>query len=309
MSDGGGIPPPKDAQAAVKAGVTPSQFPFIVAVAFLLVLATVIGSHWPAFTGNSPTPPVTETPQRLTAAPSETASIPIMAPAPISTSAAADLATRLGGIEARLAAVELGLARAGDRETQLALQSRMTRLESESSGEALRRAGVVLALATLARSASEPSAFKPQFDAMAALAPGDAAVAALRPYAETGVPTRVILAARFPDAAREALDAERIALSGEGILGRVWSSLTGLIRVRRVGDTSGITSADKLARAEMRLAGGELAAAISEVRALEGEAQTKMAPWLRDSEARLSVENAIAGMETRIVNALTTARP
>ncbi len=306
MSEGGGISPPKDAQPAAKAGVMPSQFPFIVAVAFLLVLATVIGSHWPALTGNSPTPPVTETPQRLAAAPGETASIPIAAPAP---SATGDLATRLSGIEGRLATVESGLARAGDRETQLALQSRMTRLESESSGEALRRAGLVLALATLARSASEPSAFKPQFDAIVALAPGDPAVAALRPYAETGVPTLVILAARFPDAAREALDAERIALSGEGILGRVWSSLSGLIRVRRIGDTSGMTSADKLARAEMRLAGGELAAAVSEVRALEGEAATRMASWRRDAEARLSVENAIAGMETRIVNALTAARP
>lgn len=301
MSDGGGIPPPKDAQATAKAGVTPSQFPLIVAVAFLLVLATVIGSHWPALTGNSPTPPVIETPQRLAAAPGETASISIAPPAP---SATGDLATRLSGIEGRLAAVESGLARAGDRETLLALQSRMTRLESESSGEALRRAGLVLALATLARAASEPSAFKPQLDAIAALAPREPAVAALRPYAEAGVPTLVILAARFPDAAREALDAERIARSGEGIFGRVWSSLTGLIRIRRIGDTSGMTSADKLARAEARLARGELAIAVSEVRTLEGEAGTKMAPWLRDAEARLAVENAIAGMETRIVNAL-----
>jgi hypothetical protein len=304
MSDGGGVSPAKDTKPAAM----PVQIWLIVAVAALLAFATIFGVRWPAFTGSSQSPPVASAPRPAaspqTTAPSEPPRVQTGAPPASATITVADLALRLGGVEARLAAVENGLARTADRDVQVALQSRLQRLESESSNEALRRAGLVLALATLARAAGEASPFKPQLDAIAALAPDDPAVAALLPYAERGVPTIAILESRFPDAAREALDAERAANAGNGLFGRLWTNLSGLIRVRRIGDPGGATNQDRLARAETHLSRRDLASAVMEVRGVEGEAGTRMTSWLEGAEARLAVETAIAGMETRIVSAL-----
>jgi hypothetical protein len=289
------------------------------AIALLLVLAIVISSHWPAFTGtglqsprtSAETPKAPAQPQTVEARPqteSTPARTPVIGPAN-NTVTFTDLATRLGGVEARLNAVENTLARAADRDVQTALQSRVARLESESSGEALRRAGAVLALATLARAAGEARPFKPQLDAIVALAPDDPAITALSPYAAQGAPTVALLAARFPDAARGALDAERTANAGNGIFAKLWSSVTGLVRVRRIGDVTGGTSADKLARAESDLNRGDLASAILETQGLEGEAQAAMAAWLKDALARQSIDSAIGQMESRIVEALAAPSP
>ena len=289
------------------------------AIALLLVLTIVISSHWPAFTGTGSqaprtsveTPKVPVQPQTVETQPqieSAPARTPVIGPAN-NTVTFTDLATRLGGVEARLNAVENTLARTADRDVQTALQSRVTRLESESSGEALRRAGAVLALATLARAAGDARSFKPQLDAMVVLAPDDPAITALGPYAAQGAPTVAMLAVRFPDAARGALDAERTANAGAGIFAKLWSSVTGLVRVRRIGDVTGGTSADKLARAESDLNRGDLASAILETQSLEGEAQAAMTPWLKDAVARQSIDGAIGQMESRIVEALAAPVP
>jgi hypothetical protein len=184
------------------------------------------------------------------------------------------------------------------------LQDRMARLESESSGPGLRRAANILALATLARAAGEARSFKSQFDAMSALAPDDPTVSSLAPYAVQGVPTLAMLRARFPEAERTALDAERARNPGAGIFGRLWASLAGLIRVRRVGDVSGNTSADYLARAESDIGRADLAGAADETRGLTGPAAAAMAAWLKDAQARIAVDRALNDMDLRIVQAL-----
>jgi hypothetical protein len=220
-----------------------------------------------------------------------------------------DLASRLGGVEARLNALENQIARAADKDVQVSLQERLTKLESASSGEALKRAATVLALATLALAASEAMPFKPQLEAMSALDPGDAAVAALAPYATEGVPTIAVLRARFPFAARAALDAERAQVVGDGLWTRLWTSVARLISVRRVGDVPGATSSDRLARAEADLERNDLTGALSEGGALIGPASAAMAPWLVQAQSRATVDRALADMESRIVQTLGAPAP
>jgi hypothetical protein len=327
MSDQAGdrLPPEAQAAQAPSAGVTGadehpsfivrSRLGFGLAVALLLVFATVIGSHWPAFTGTGPqaTPanpsvPAPPAQPKIAEARPQAQSSPAIGPAG-NPASFTDLATRLGGVEARLNAVENVLARAADRDVQTALQGRVARLESESSGEALRRAGSVLALATLARAAGEARPFKPQLDAMAALSPGDPAVKALALYADVGVPTMAMLAARFPGAASIALDAERVAARGNGLLARLWSSITGLIRVRRIGDVTGATTADKLARAEADLSRGDLYGAIMETRSVAGPAALELKAWLLDAQNRAAIDGAIGDMEKRVVEAIAAPAP
>jgi len=191
---------------------------------------------------------------------------------------------------------------------QISLQERLTRLESETSGVALRRAANVLALATLARAAGEATSFKPQLDAMAALVPADPGVSALAPFAALGVPTPSMLRARFPEAARTALDAERGG-TGNGVFGRLWAGLTGLVRIRRVGEVSGNSTAAHLARAETDMNRGDLPGAAAEIRTLTNPSAAAMAPWLKDAEARIEVDRALDDIDLRIVQALAAPSP
>ena len=307
--------------------------PGVLMFALVMILGAVIVSHWAAFT-TSPTeaPASTSVAARIENAGGATADLQrelaalnarlqadetrlgsidrTVGSAPGNNAPGfGDLASRLGGVEARLNALENQIARAADKDVQLSLQDRLTRLESESSGEALKRAANVLALATLARAASEAMPFKPQLDAMSALAPDDAAVAALAPYATEGVPTIAVLRARFPFAARAALDAERARAAGDGFLTRIWTSLTSLVSVRRVGDVPGTTSSDRLARAEADLERNDLSGALSEVRALMGAASEAMAPWLAQAQSRATVDRALADVESRVVQTLGAPVP
>jgi hypothetical protein len=213
---------------------------------------------------------------------------------PGNTASSADLSTRLGGLDTRIDILENRLAQATDKNVQRDVQERLARLESDSSPEGMRRAASAVGFATLVRAAREAQSFKEELDAVSALAPADPSVSALGPYAAQGVPTFAMLMARFPEAARAALDAERTSNSGTGILARLWTRLAGLVRVRRVGDVSGNSSVDHLARAEADLGRADLAGATGETRALTGAAASAMASWLKDAEARMVVDRALA---------------
>ena len=214
----------------------------------------------------------------------------------------ADLTMRLGTLESEAA-------RAADRDTLAQLQDRIARLESRSPSEMLKIAAATLARANLARAAEDAAPFKPELEALRAAAPDDPAVASLQPFADTGVPTRAMLAARFPDAARGGLAAERESGVDGNFVARVWAGLRGLISVRRVGDLDGMTTQDRLARAQADLDRGDLAGAVMEARAVTGPAAMPLESWLKDAQARLAVNRAVADMNARIVQVLAAPSP
>ena len=327
---------PQPKQETLRSQPAQNRLGILLAFALLVVLGVVIASHWPAFTGTAST----QSPS-LTAAGStnanafpednaataalrrELAALTARLEATEASLGAADrsgtlaqagaganfdIATRLGSLDARVNALENRVARSADRDVQISLQERLTRLESETSGVALRRAANVLALATLARAAGEATSFKPQLDAMAALVPADPGVSALAPFAALGVPTPSMLRARFPEAARTALDAERGG-TGNGVFGRLWAGFTGLVRIRRVGEVSGNSTAAHLARAETDMNRGDLPGAAAEIRTLTNPSAAAMAPWLKDAEARIEVDRALDDIDLRIVQALAAPSP
>jgi hypothetical protein len=220
------------------------------------------------------------------------------------TAALPDVTARLGTMDTRLASLESQIARAADRDILSGLQDRVSRLETTNEGHMLRQAAAALALANLARAVESGKSFKPELDALSAIAPGDPALGPLQPWAETGVLTLAALRARFADGARAALDAERATGEGGNFFARAWASLTSLVRVRRVGDVEGTTTADRLARAEADLGRADLSGGVMEAQSVTGAAAIALAPWLKDAEGRLAVDRAVADMDSRIVQAL-----
>ncbi len=133
----------------------------------------------------------------------------------------------------------------------------------------MRHAAAELALANLVRASGTASAFTAELQAFAALMPNTPEAADLAAIARHGAPTEALLAARFPDAAAQALAAERAA-SAKTWLGRLWANLGNLVVVRRTGARQGQDSDAILARAGARLSAGDLDGAIAEAHGLTG---------------------------------------
>jgi hypothetical protein len=174
--------------------------------------------------------------------------------------------------------------------------------------EALRHAAVVLALARLARAGDEAQPYLREFRALQIVAPGDPSIPILEPHAETGVPTLAMLTARFPEAARNAIRAERLAMA-DGFWSRLWARFRNFVSIRRITAQAGEDSESRLARAQSALGRGDLATAVDETSALDGAAATTMEPWLTDARARLSVERAITEIGERVTQLLAVSPP
>jgi hypothetical protein len=79
-----------------------------------------------------------------------------------------------------------------------------------------------------------------------------------------------------------------------------------LVSARTVGETDLNTNEGRLARAEVRLAAGDLAAAVKELNAVDGDAREPLKVWLGDAKARLDLEATLADLNTRAIEALAS---
>lgn len=186
------------------------------------------------------------------------------------------------------------------------IDARLKAIEAQNTGELLHHAAALLALARLARAVDEPGPFALELDTFAVAAPGDPVIALLQPYAANGVPAKPALLTQFPNVARAALDAERSS-DARTLFQRLWANILGLISVRRVGEVAGNDTESRLARAQAKLDTGDLAAAAAEVRALKGPAAKTTASWLKNADARLQLDRAVADMSARVISALAAA--
>ncbi|HEY4266022.1 MAG TPA: mitofilin family membrane protein [Micropepsaceae bacterium] len=217
--------------------------------------------------------------------------------------------TQLAGLAMRLSVLEADLGSGADRDTLAQLQDRIARLESRSPDEMLKTAATALARANLARAAEGDAPLNAELEALRTVDPDDPALGPLQVAADNGVATRATLAAAFPEAARAALDAAYRGEETGNFVRRLWASMRRLISVRRVGDTAGLTTEDRLARAQADLDRGGLVGAVTEVRGVGGAAAGALAPWLKTAEARITQDRAVAEMNARIVETLAAPRP
>ena len=178
-------------------------------------------------------------------------------------------------------------------------------------------AAIVLAVSHLGSALATGQPFRPELDALTAIAAADPAVAAdvktlTQPFADraaVGVPTLVDLQARFPATAKAIAAAAQQSTSAEpgaeGWMNRVlgWLDTT----VRPVGDVPGDDPKSRVARAETRLAAGELAAAVDELKGIDGPPATAAAPWLADAEARLAADHAAGALQLAAAARLSQA--
>ena len=229
-----------------------------------------------------------------------------------STAAVQALKTEIGELRAKLGALaeaELGTTEPAEIAPELnALGERLAKLEAAlpgleeavgKSGAEAKSAALAIAFANLTAAVDAGRTYAAELDTLKALSPSAEDLGVLPPHAATGIPTLPELTRSFAAARDAALAAEAPPPSADAsLLDRLFASLSGLVKVRRVdaaapSDGAGAT----LARAEASLSQGKLDAAIKEVEALDGPARAAFSTWLEQAKARAGVASSLQRLE------------
>ena len=197
------------------------------------------------------------------------------------TESVAGLSARIDAVEAGRSADEADLTRA----STLALAAGQLRTALERGAP---YAGPLELVATV-------SADNPELDA---------AVTALRGMSETGVATAPALELSFARLVPEVLAADRTGAAGadRDLVDRLTGRINDIISVRRTGtDVSGDGVEARIARAEVFLADGEVAAALGAFDGFEGPGADILAPWLAQARGHVEARDALALVEARAI--------
>lgn len=131
---------------------------------------------------------------------------------------------------------------------------------------------------------------------------------ALDKFKGQGVATLGDLVRDFRPVANAILDADTEPVEG-GVMDRLLASAKSIVRVRKVEPQPGDKSAEAIvARMEAALRDGRLGTVLDEARQLQPRAATAAKDWLEKVEARYSVEQALASVESQLKTSLGGVR-
>lgn len=209
----------------------------------------------------------------------------------------------LGGTTARLDRID---------EEAKARDAAMTRAIEENAGPGAESQALVLAVGQLRAALDAGRPFATELDAARRLAAGrpeiEGALVDLAPVAGRGVPDRVVLAERFRPLPEAVIRADRAAAEGGTWVDQALGRLGTLVTVRRVGEEGGNGVAGAVARAEARMARGDLAGAVAALDGLSGAARQAAAGWMADAVARTRAEDAVERATAAAIGQLTAGR-
>jgi len=178
-----------------------------------------------------------------------------------------------------------------------AMEGRLKTVEAGAGGQV----GAVVALSQLRTMAGSGRAYDAALSVAQKLAGGNAAVAAvlkdLAPAAKSGAPTLPVLRGEF-DGLSSGLVAAATRAQGDGWVDRAWNKLKSTVVVRRTGrEVKGSSPSALVAQAEVKLADGDLAAALALVRKLPAPARKAAAGWLAKADRRAAIDGALARLD------------
>ena len=233
---------------------------------------------------------------------------------------AAEAAATLGRMAERIARLEAALGAADDRKLAEMVESASARvdgIEAElkrlAAAERTRKGdALLLAVGQLREAAAGPRAFDAELQLVLRAAGGDAgiedAAGLLAAVAPAGIPTRAALENRFPALAAKAAQSALAPEDGDW-LDRTASRLSRVVTIRRVGEGAeqGEGALAVIARAESRLAAGDLAAASAALDGLDGAPAKSFDGWRKAAAARAAADAAIARLSRRAVERFAAA--
>jgi hypothetical protein len=205
----------------------------------------------------------------------------------------------LGPLNEKLSALDALVKSAG--EASKAQDGRLAALEqsvSQLSGKVEAQASqpkIALAIAASAlKSALDRGApFAAELETFAAISPDAPEIAALRPYAEKGVPTRIEIAGETDAAASAMVAAATPVGDNAGFFQNLLSSAESLVKVRPIGAVEGAGAPETVARMEVAVNQGDYAKALSEYETLPEAVKAAGADFAGKLKARIEVETQV----------------
>jgi hypothetical protein len=187
------------------------------------------------------------------------------------------------------------------------LQARIALLETQGA-RSTKAAAAALAAAGVVEASRSSRPFARDVAQLREAAPDLPELAALARLAETGAPSRPALAASFPDfAARAAVKARKPA-DDAGFGPRLLYAVSTVVRLRRVDDLAGRAPDALLARAELALNEGDVAAALALLDGLPPAARRALEPWRVGAERRAEIDRLAEGLRAHALQDLTAER-
>jgi hypothetical protein len=209
--------------------------------------------------------------------------------------AARDARARADATAAALAelAQKLPAASAAERSELDALADRVAAVERSEKTAASGDRAVRLALAATALDAAveRGDAFGAELATAKVLGADLKLVAALEPFARSGVPAAAALARQFSELAPSLLQAAG-APAREGVLGKLQMNAEKLVRIRRVDEVAGSDGGAIVARSEAKVSRGDLSGALAELAQLPPEARAPAEAWIKMVQARTAAIEA-----------------
>ncbi|MBN9243853.1 MAG: phage tail protein [Mesorhizobium sp.] len=202
----------------------------------------------------------------------------------------------LGPVNEKLGALEAELKVAGDaageQQAKLtALEQSVSQLSAKVEAQASQpKIALAIAAAALKSALDRGAPFAAELDTFAAIAPDAPQLAALRSYAEKGVPTRAAITGEVGAAANAMVAAAKPADPNAGIVQRLLSSAESLVEVRPIGAVEGKGVPETVARLEVAVNQGDYAKALAEYDTLPETAKAAGAGFAAELKARLDVE-------------------
>ncbi|MFT4185510.1 MAG: hypothetical protein QM636_26705 [Rhizobium sp.] len=178
-----------------------------------------------------------------------------------------------------------------DADVSKRLEDAEKKLSNPSQENAVARA---IAAAALKAAIDRGGPFQPELDTFANVAADDPAVAALRAFAQTGIPSRADLIRQV-----SAVTTAIVASTEQDDPNQSWSDrlLTGaksLVQVRPVGNVPGDGIDAIAARFEDKVRNGDLPGAVTEWNSLPDAAKSASAAFKQSLEARIQVEDLVS---------------
>jgi len=202
----------------------------------------------------------------------------------------------LGPVNEKLGELEAQLKSAGDaageQQSKLAaLEQSFSQLSAKVEAQASQpKIALAIAAAALKSALDRGAPFAAELDTFAAIAPDAPEIAALRAYADKGVPTRAAIAGEVDAAANAMVAAAKPVDPNAGIFQRLMSSAESLVEVRPIGAVEGKGAPETVARLEVAVNQGDYAKALAEYDTLPEAAKAAGADFAGKLKARIDVE-------------------
>jgi hypothetical protein len=207
---------------------------------------------------------------------------------------------KLAALEAELTSLKSANAAAAATSTQLAGRLQQAEAQIADKGPEQQAARAVAA-AALKSAVDRGGSFEAELQTYKTVAGDDPAIASLQPFAAKGVQSRVELQRQVSGVADSMVEAVAQPDPDQGLASRLYSSALSVVKVRKVGDVTGNTPEDIVARFEDRLRSGDFAAAAREWETLPDAAKTASQSFKQELDARIEVENLVGGALTRAI--------